>query len=78
MSREEFQTWLKEHSSHFKGYQGWEVAHLALACGFTMADIAPHVIDWVVISRRKLKLWDSPLFEQWVSLRGYQNGKDWY
>lgn len=77
MSKEEFDDWLYRNQEHLRTYQAWEVARLALACGFQMQDIAPDVSTWVTVSHRKLMLWSNPLMEQWVELWRYERGKAW-
>lgn len=76
MSKAEFKAWVNVNP-HLKHYTACEVAQLALHCGFKMNDIAPDLTDWINVSMAKLRLWESPLFEQWVSLWACQNGHDW-
>jgi hypothetical protein len=76
-SREVFEEWLKTHHDHLKDYEAWEVAQLANACGFSMADISPQVSSWIAASRRRLRLWESPFFEKWMRATCAQQGKDY-
>lgn len=72
--RHNFSSWLEENRAHFADYQPWEVAQVALSCGFKMYEVGPTVSEWVTKSQRRLRLWQSPFFEKWVRAWTYQNG----
>lgn len=77
MSQLEFQHWLERHRRKFLKYEAWEVARLALACGFSMADIAPDLSLWVTASHRRLALWENPFCKHWLELWAYEKGHGW-
>lgn len=75
-TQEEYKAWLKTHHDHLKDYNAFEVANLALACGFSMANLAPDTSEWITASERKLRLWTSPFQYKWLRAHYAQNGFD--
>lgn len=71
-----FRQWLKKNDNRLRGYSPDEIAELALACGFTLTEICPDVIEHLSFLRRLQYLWESPLLPQWLELRNYETGKD--
>jgi hypothetical protein len=76
MSSKEFKEWLEKNRKHLLKYNAWEVANLALACGFHMKDIGPDTSEWITSSYRKLKLWESPFYERWLDHALREKGRD--
>lgn len=75
--KQEFEQWLAANSQHFTGYSQYQIAELALACGFRMSDIGANLNNWLDKSKRKLRLWESSFFEHWVSIQMYEHGHAW-
>ena len=44
---------------------------------FIAAQTVTFVQEWLTVSQRKLRLWESPLFEHWLSLSMYNQGHTW-
>lgn len=77
LTKQDFQAWMKEHKPYLKPYTAYEIARLAISCGFALHDVTPDVSDWIAHSRRLLTFWESSFREQWVSLRMCDNGFEW-
>lgn len=71
-----FSEWLNKNKNHLREYDAWEIARLGITCGFSMAEIGPSILDWVAFIQRRIRFWDSPLFDQWMCLMYYENGTD--
>ncbi len=66
LEQTEFRQWLKANRETLKKYDPFEVAHLAITCGFEMADICNVLIDFTdsmagssLNNRAKFHVWNT-------------------
>lgn len=67
-----FKEWHRDNLVTLRKYSPDELAAMAVLAGFDIKDVVTPISEWVMRSKRKLDLFNSPFYQHWVELSGYQ------